>query len=126
MAVQDYWSINGKKYFVLWEGHGRQLAIPRTVDRTLTGKHILYTGQGVSDRISQCTILIMPGQSSDWGTMANLEAAYETATAITIVENDDTITYSGTIIAAIAEQPIDPSTIQGTIVAVTIQKLVVT
>lgn len=121
MAIQDHWLINGKKYFIMYEGLGQQSQMPRTIERTLAGTHIMYTGQGTSERISQMSIFLAPNLDSSWGTIDNLISAYESGNPVNITENDDTKTYTG-VILGLSSQPIAPSLTDGFVIGIGIQK----
>lgn len=121
MTIQDHWLINGKKYFVIFEGAALQKELPKTIERTLNGKHVLYVGKGSSERVTQMMILIPRSVDTGWGTEAELTTAYQSTSPIAIVENDDTISYNG-VIVSFSEQTIAPSMAEGTVITIAVQK----
>lgn len=120
MAIREYCEIDTKRYRVAFDGAEKTHDYPKVVERALSGSSIVWKAPGVPWRITPMVLILLPTDSSPWGSLTDLKASHAKG-VIAIVENDGSYSYNGVIMECV-EQPISPGLDAGFFVRVTLQE----
>lgn len=121
----DYYTIDSKKYLVMWENYKETWSFPKKIERTLSGDTVVFFPQGQSFNVIELTLILLPSPPSGYGTYSDLRSTYEKRSQIqvTTYRNDDARTTFGATITDIQLTEISPLATQGMFVNIVLESM---
>lgn len=120
MTIREYVTLDSKQYRVIQEGYEQARDYPKSVERSLAGTSVVWKAPGNPWRVTPLMLMVLASDNSPWGSISDLRTSYA-KTAISIVENNDSYSYTGTLMGY-SEVPISPGLDTGFFVRLTLQE----